>query len=201
MNFRSAGKRCAVILESLKLPMSNEAVLETLRLKGFKLIDVDMLALAKENIGQCQFVRGARLSQAPSIIDCSSFTKWLYAQCGIWVPRRSVQQICHGDPVEPEKVMPRDLIFTTGIKNYYRDDPSYGVGHVGIVTECHKVIHAASESLGIIESPIESFFIDVKFRGIRRYIPAGSKVFTFEVPPNLDIESADDIRWLLMPPR
>lgn len=201
MIFRSVGNRCAVILESLKLPMSDQDALETLRLKGFKLLDVNILALARDYLGRCKYARGARMSQAPEVVDCSSFTKWLYAQRGIWVPRRSVQQREYGHSVEPGEAGALDLIFTTGFKNYYRDDLPNGVGHVGIITESGTVVHAASESLGIVESPIESFVIDIKFRGIRRYIPADGKVLTFEVPHGFDIETSDDIRWLLVQPR
>ncbi len=200
MIYRSVGNRCAVILESLQLPLTNEEALEKLRLKGFRLIDVDMVGLAREHLGRSKFVRGPRMSLAPEVVDCSSFTKWLFAQCGIWLPRRSVQQRDYGDPVQPGEAMAMDLVFTTGIKNYYRQDIPNGIGHVGIVTESGTVVHAASESLGVVESPMESFIIDIKFRGIRRYIPAGGKVRTFEIPPDFDIECSDDIRWLLLPP-
>ncbi len=181
--------------------MSEEKALEALRLKGFRLLDVDMVDLARQSLGKCKFVRGAKMSVAPQIVDCASFTKWLYAQCGIWMPRRSVQQRDYGDEVKSGEEIAMDLVFTTGIKNYYREDIPNGVGHVGIVTNPGTVIHAASETLGVVESPMESFIIDIKFRGIRRYIPTGSKIHTFEIPPGFDIETSDDIRWLIVPTR
>ncbi|MFZ2447331.1 MAG: NlpC/P60 family protein [Syntrophobacteraceae bacterium] len=200
MNYGAVGKRIAVILGSLKLPMSDEEALELLRLKGFKALDVDIIALARQNLGKSQYVRGVSVSKAPKVIDCSSFTKWLFAQRGIWLPRRSVQQRRFGLPVEPEEIAPLDLIFATGFKNYYVDDEAEGVGHVGIVTDTDTVIHCASPALGLIESPVESFTMSVKFRGARRYIPPGSRLLTFEIPPGVDIETSDDIRWTLVPP-
>ncbi len=200
MIFRAVGNRCAVILESLKLPMSNEQALEALRLKGFKVVHVNILSIARKYIGHAQYLRGVSVSKAPDVIDCSSYMKWLYAHLGIWIPRRSVQQRWHGEPVGVDDVAALDLVFTTGFKNYYIDDHSDGVGHVGMVTESRTVIHAASKEHGLMETPIASFLIDIKHRGIRRYIPKGAPVITLEVPAGTDIETSDDIRWLLVQP-
>ncbi|MHC1726898.1 MAG: C40 family peptidase [Syntrophobacteraceae bacterium] len=200
MLFRAVGNRCAVILDSLKLPMSNEQALESLRLKGFKVVSVDILSIARKYIGHAQYVRGVSVSQAPDVIDCSSYTKWLYGHLGVWIPRRSVQQRAYGQPVEISEITALDLIFTTGFKNYYLDGRSDGVGHVGIVTESRTVIHAASKEHGLVETPVESFLIDIKHRGIRRYLPKNSRIITLEIPPGIDIETSDDITWVLVQP-
>ncbi|MFA6171356.1 MAG: NlpC/P60 family protein [Patescibacteria group bacterium] len=197
--FRAVGNRCAVILGCLGLHLSDSEALEQLRLKGFKKVEVDLISLARQCIGKSQFVRGAKMCLAPEIIDCASFTKWLYAHLGIWLPRRSVQQRDFGFPIELKYIVANDLIFTTGIKNYNNGNDGHRIGHVGIATGEGTIVHAASKELGIIESPIESFVIEVKFRGIRRYLPKGLPVITFEIPPEIEVETSDDIKWLLMP--
>ncbi len=92
VNYRATGNRCAVIIESLCLPISRKETLTILNEKGFTLIKIDIIALARQHIGISQYRRGAKPSEAPVIVNCSSFIKWLYAQRGIWLPRLSIQQ-------------------------------------------------------------------------------------------------------------
>ena len=134
MEYRAVGNRCAVALNSLRLPISRKETLTILGNKGFALIEVDIIALARQCIGTSQYRRGARLFEAPVIVDCSSFVKWLYAQRGIWLPRRSIQQRELGEVVNLEELVVGDVIFISGSIDYYHDDPANGVGHVGIAT-------------------------------------------------------------------
>src|SRR3989338_8780587 len=99
MEYRAVGNRCAVILNSLRLPHSREETLAILNHKGFTVVEVDIIALARQCIGTSRYRRGARPSEAPAVVDCSSFIKWLYAQRGIWLPRRSIQQRELGEAV------------------------------------------------------------------------------------------------------
>jgi len=196
--YRSVGNRCAVHLESLKLPISNEEALGGLERMGFKQLKVDMNALARECIQKSKYRRGARPVEAPEIVDCSSFSKWIYGQRGIWLPRRSIQQRECGETVQIDQMSEGDLVFVKGVFDWYYDDPEDGVGHVGIISGNETVIHAADADSNVIESSFERFISKLKFRGIRRCIPLNAEVITLEIPSTRDVETSDDLRWLIL---
>ena len=198
MEYRAVGSRCAVILDSLHLPISREEALAILNHKGFVLVEVDIIALARQCIGTSQYRRGARPSEAPTVVDCSSFIKWLYAQRGIWLPRRSIQQRELGEVVNLDELVAGDAVFISGRIDYYHDDPANGVGHVGIATGYGTVVHAADRKVNVVESPLDKFVGETKFRGARRYIPQNVEVLTFETPLNREVEVADDIKWIIL---
>ncbi|MDP2598232.1 MAG: NlpC/P60 family protein, partial [Candidatus Liptonbacteria bacterium] len=190
MEYRAVGNRCAVDLQSLRLPISHGEILELLRKKEFGLIEVDLVGLARDCIGASKYRRGARLRDAPAIVDCSSFIKWLYGKRGIWLPRRSIQQRELGQVVAPDDIIAGDVVFISGRIDYHLDDPADGVGHVGIATGDKTVIHAANKKSGVIETPLGEFIERVKFRGARRYVAKDRVVSTFELPDGREIETA-----------
>jgi len=198
MEYRACGNRCAVILDSLHLPISREETLAMLNNKGFALVEVDIVALARQCIGTSRYRRGARFFEAPAVVDCSSFIKWLYAQRGIWLPRRSIQQRELGEVINLNELVAGDVVFVSGWIDYYHDEPANGVGHVGITSGCGTVIHAADRKADVVETPLDKFVGKTKFRGARRYIPKNVKVLTFETPLNRDVEIADDMRWIVL---
>jgi hypothetical protein len=197
MEYRAVGNRCAVDLSLLKLPIDNNQATAILRENGFSILDVDIFALAQQCVGVSQYFRGAKPNLAPKIVDCSSLIKWLFAQKGIWLPRRSIQQRELGYSVALNQVISGDLIFTSGEMNYFIDDPNDGVGHVGMVLDQKTVIHATKRENGVTVDSLEKFLENRKFRGIRRYINEKSTVLTIEVPENRQIETADDFRWII----
>lgn len=198
MEYRAVGNRCAVILNSLCLPSSREETLNMLNHKGFALVEVDIVALARQCVGTSQYRRGARLFEAPVIVDCSSFIKWLYAQRGIWLPRRSIQQRELGEAVNLDELVAGDVVFVSGWIDYYYDDPANGVGHVGIATGDGTVVHAADRKANVVETPLDKFVGKTKFRGARRYVSKDVEVLTLETPLNREVEIADDIRWIIL---
>lgn len=197
MEYMTTNGRCAVDLKSLNLPISNTEALLVLTNKGFEVLDIDLIELAKKYIG-APYQRGIKISETPTVFDCSSFTKYLYSQKGIWLPRRSIQQRALGEMIEPEKIVAGDLIFTSGHIDYYTDDQLDGVGHVGIITNKQTVIHAANKEKGVVESPLSDFVKHDKFRGIRRYIPTEASVATLVIPPTRYVEFSDDIKWIIL---
>lgn len=198
MEYRAVLKRCAISLEALHVPIVKEEILTILSKKGFKVVEVDIIALARGCIGTATWRRGAKISEAPAVLDCSSFIKWLYGERGIWLPRRAIQQRGLGEEVSLDEVIAGDLIFNSGFIDRYHTDPADGVGHVGIATGEGTVIHAANKKIMVTESSLESFTDKNVFRGIRRYIPKKEEVITLEVPQGMEIEIADDIRWILL---
>lgn len=198
MEYRAVGNRCAVILEDLDLPIPPEQALDILCKKGFVKIDVDLSGLARQCVGKSQYRRGAQPSEAPDIVDCSSFIKWLFAQRGIWLPRRTIQQKERGEILRGFQVQKDDVVFVSGHINYYRKEPRDGVGHVGIATERGTIIHAANTKEGIIETSYNDFVSPCKFRGARRYVSHHKNVITLQTPPAREVEIADDIRWIIL---
>jgi len=198
MIFRAVGDRCAVDVAALNLPISTDDAIALLSRSGFCAIDVDLVALARSCVGRSSYHRGARLVEAPDVFDCSSLMKWLYAQRGIWIPRRSIQQRSCGERVEINALRGGDLIFTTGHIDYYDTDPEDGVGHVGIATGEETVIHAANSRVGIVESRMEAFLDGAKLRDIRRIIPHPERVITLRVPLRREVETSDDVRWIVL---
>ncbi|HEY4512086.1 MAG TPA: NlpC/P60 family protein [Candidatus Paceibacterota bacterium] len=198
MQYLAVGNRCAVNLKSLSLPIPESEALDILFKKGFEIVDVDIISLARECIGTSRYRRGAKPSEAPAIVDCSSLMKWLYAMRGIWLPRRSIQQREMGEQICPDSFEAGDLVFVSGWIDYYDKDPADGVGHVGIATGEDGVIHAANKKMNVVESSLSSFVGKMKFRGARRYIPKRSRVLTLSAPPDRQVESADDIRWIIL---
>lgn len=198
MQYRAVGNRCAVVLESLRLPISDDEALAILLRKGFRLIATDPIALARSRIGVSCYRRRAQSNEAPGTVDCSTFTKWVYGRQGIWLPRRTIQQRSAGIPVEFCDVIAGDLVFTLGHINWYEDDPRDAVGHVGIAMGEGTVVHAAHGRIGVVETPLQEFVSRHTFRGVRTYIPRDEKVLTLETPAGRLIECSDDFRWIVL---
>lgn len=200
MEYRAVGNRCAVNLTDLRLPMSPEKVLSVLLNLGFRTVDIDLTNTASACIGRSRYRRAARPWEAPDIVDCSSFTKWLYSKKGIWLPRRSIQQSRFGMNVANLDIREGDLIFTGGSQyDYHFEDPENGISHVGLVDSDGSVIHAAAENFGVIKSPIEKFLIHGKFRCARRLIDRSyGKFVTLEAPSERSVETSDDLRWIVL---
>lgn len=198
MEYRAVSNRCAVHLASLNLPLSDSEALSVLQSKGFTVVNVDMLVLARQCVNTSIYRRSAKSSEAPTLVNCSSFIKWLYGKRGIWLPRRSVQQRSVGVPVANNEIIAGDLVFSSGWTGYYHTDPADRVGHVGMVTESGTVIHAASRNSHVTESSLESFIHTGKYRGARRYLPKDQSVLTLEIPSDQEVETADDFRWIIL---
>lgn len=198
MKFQAVGNRCAVHVPSLDLPIADDQALLLLEGLGYRQIEVDTVALARERIGKATYRRGARMREAPDVFDCSSFMKWLYGRRGIWLPRYSIQQYedCHLLP--SGNFLAGDLVFSAGFRPYYRSHPAAGVGHVGIVTNDLTVVHAANSEEGVVEEPLAEWQQWVGFRGVRRRLPSGLPIITLECPPDAEVECSDDIRWKIL---
>lgn len=198
MTYTSVNNRCLVNFDRLNLPITEEEGLRVLYSKGFVSQDIDIISIARSLVGQAVYRRGARMVEAPAVFDCSSFIKWLYGQKGLYLPRRSIQQRKVGESVPVKNLSDGDVIFVSGYIDYFDSDPADGVGHVGIYTGEGTVIHAANRRLGVVETKFERFIGTNKFRDIRRYVPKEYKHHTLICPKEMEIESSDDIRWVIL---
>ena len=73
--------------------------------------------------------------------DCSGFTKLIFAEFGIYLPRTSFDQGYSGVRVGLNNIMPGDLVLS-----------GYGgtIGHVAIYIGNNKLVHALNSNVGIV---------------------------------------------------
>ncbi len=195
--YRTIGGRCAVRFADLELGIPAEQAQEILERLGITFTAIDVVALARAQVGK-KYRRGAKQHEAPEIFDCSSFTKWVYAQAGVWLPRYSIDQRSSGIQVQiGGQRRSGDLTFTPGAKPWHWGNPvRQGVGHVGIYTEAGTVIHAANSKRGVVEEELLDFWGNGPSRGFRRVIVPDTK--TAIVPPELEVEYALQLRWMVL---
>ncbi len=136
----------------------------------------------------------ASIHDAPTVVDCSSFVKWVYAQAGISLPRPSIDQRACGQEVDLDSLQSGDLIFTTGPQNYFEHDPDKGVGHVGIATGLNTVIEASAKRKKVVETDLDKFLgLARNFRGARRILPPKEDRFVIELPQKHEVTYCRDI--------
>lgn len=103
--------------------------------------------------------------QAPaSGFDASGFTRWVYSQRGVTLPREAKKQAAGGRQVAKEELRPGDLLV-------YRDPNGKGEAeyHVGIYTGQGNFLHAASKSGVVTETAAFGPQYAPYFVGGRRY--------------------------------
>lgn len=192
MQYRASGNKISIHVPSLKLNLSTKSIIQILSNQGFRLLNTTITTLAQEQIGK-PYTKRAKISEAPHTFDCSSLTKWLYGQVGIWIPRYAIDQKFFGSPAKTME--PGDLVFTKGKRGYYWDNPDQRIGHVGIVTENNTIIHAANTSRGVVEDSFSHFIAKHESIQAVRRILLKNHVLSFEFPAYMEIETSTDVRW------
>jgi peptidoglycan endopeptidase LytE len=100
-----------------------------------------VIETAKKYMG-APYKFGAKPSEAPRRMDCSSFTQYVFKQHGISLPRDSRQQSGIGVRVSKSGLKPGDLVFFKYPERY-----SDGrVGHVGIYMGNGQMIHTVPKT-------------------------------------------------------
>ena len=95
----------------------------------------ELLETAKEYLG----VPYIWAANGPSAFDCSGYTKYVFKQNGITIPRYSGHQANVGTKVSYDELQKGDLVFFDTAKGFHRK-----VNHVGIYIGDNKFIHASS---------------------------------------------------------
>ena len=93
--------------------------------------------------------------------DCSGFTRWVYSQNGIQLPRSSKEQFQVGRPVDVAELKPGDLLM------YKRGSRGSGT-HIGIYVGDGKYIHSPSKGKTVMEAAAFDGRGNLKFMGARR---------------------------------
>ena len=97
----------------------------------------------------------------PNAFDCSGFTRYVYAQVGIAIPRDMPGQLRAGPAVARSNLMAGDLVF-------FSDTYQYGLSHNGIYIGGGKFIHSQSERAGVTISSLNEAYWNSRFSGASR---------------------------------
>ena len=97
----------------------------------------------------------------PNAFDCSGFTRYVYAQVGIALPRDLAAQLRAGPSVAFSNLMAGDLVF---FSNTYQ----YGLSHNGIYIGGGKFIHSQSERQGVTIGSLGEQYWSSRFAGASR---------------------------------
>ncbi|MCL6631285.1 MAG: C40 family peptidase [Alicyclobacillus herbarius] len=103
------------------------------------------------------YVYGA---QGPNAFDCSGFAEYVYAKCGIAIPRTSFQQFDCGRSVSRAELEPGDLVFfsTTGA----------GPTHVAVYVGNGLMVQALNAQVGVVVSHLDAPYYAERYLGARR---------------------------------
>lgn len=115
----------------------------------------DMISYAYNFIG-IPYVYGAN---GPNSFDCSGFTRYIYSNFLINIPRTSQSQYYSGTKVEQENIQQGDLVF-------FNTDTT--LGHVGMYIGNGEFIHASS-SKGVTVSSLNDGYYSSRYAGAVRY--------------------------------
>jgi len=128
----------------------------------------EILETAKNFLG----VKYIWAANGPSAFDCSGFTKYVFKQNGISLPRYSGHQANIGEKIKFSEMKKGDLVFFDTKKKF-----RHKVNHVGIYIGDNKFIHASSaKKRVIITSFVKKKFYKKKFLYARRVIDTNENV-------------------------
>lgn len=97
----------------------------------------------------------------PYGFDCSGFTRYVFNQVGMNLPRMADEQFYSGTPIPKTQLSPGDLVFF----ETYEPGPS----HVGIYTGNGQFIHASSSQGVVVSSIYDPYYWGPRYLGARRY--------------------------------
>ncbi len=96
---------------------------------------------------------------SPSGFDCSGFTRYVFSQSGVYLPRTADEQFEVGRPVAYSRLQPGDLVFFSTYAS--------GASHSGIYIGDDKFISATSSS-GVAITSMNSSYWGPRYVGARR---------------------------------
>ncbi len=103
------------------------------------------------------------VNKPPKLLDCSSFTKYVFAQEGIHLKWGTRYQKDAGQYVSKSNLQPGDLVF-------FRVGSSSSIGHVGIYMGNGQMIHNSPSFDGVGISSIETGYWSTRYVTARRVI-------------------------------
>jgi len=131
----------------------------------------EILETAEEYLG----VKYIWAANGPSAFDCSGFTKYVFKQNGITIPRYSGHQANVGLKVSYDELEKGDLVFFDTAKGFHKK-----VNHVGIYIGNNQFIHASSAQKRVmITSFSQKKFYKNRFLHGRRLINTDTSFATY----------------------
>jgi len=131
----------------------------------------EILETAEEYLG-VEYIWAAN---GPSAFDCSGFTKYVFKENGITIPRYSGHQANVGLKVSYDELEKGDLVFFDTAKGFHKK-----VNHVGIYIGNHQFIHASSAQKQVmITSFDQKKFYKNRFLHGRRLINTDTSFATY----------------------
>lgn len=97
----------------------------------------------------------------PNGFDCSGFTRYVFAQAGVYLPRAADEQYEVGQPVSYSRLQPGDTVFFTTYEA--------GASHSGIYVGNGQFISATS-SRGVVIDRLDSGYWGARYLGARRVL-------------------------------
>ena len=120
---------------------------------------MDSLAITATGLTGAPYQQGG---DTPSGFDCSGFTRFVFAQHGISLPRLTQEQYRTGRRVAAPDVRPGDLVFFTTV--------APGASHVGVAINRDEFVHAPSEDGVVrIERLTDRYWAN-RYLGARRMV-------------------------------
>ena len=98
---------------------------------------------------------------SPDGFDCSGFTRFVFAQAGVYLPRTADEQFDEGRPVSYNNLQPGDIVF---FSTY-----AAGVSHSGIYIGDGQFVSATS-SRGVAVDQLDSRYWGARYIGARRVL-------------------------------
>ncbi len=114
-------------------------------------------------VGTALALRGAPYRNGgsdPNGFDCSGFTKFVFGQYGVSLPRAVRDQFRSGKLVKPDDLAPGDLVF------FATTEP--GASHVAIAIGGDEFIHAPSSKGVVRVEHLSAAYWSQRFVGVRR---------------------------------
>jgi cell wall-associated NlpC family hydrolase len=98
----------------------------------------------------------------PGGFDCSGFVQYVFAQHGVIVPRKVIEQFRAGRDVSSSQLEPGDLVFFTTV--------APGASHVGIALGGDAFVHAPSTTGIVRVEHLQAPYWSTRFVGARRVL-------------------------------
>lgn len=199
LHLRNVGDRIAISLPRLsaELGCPIDTILDILaHQKIIAIENVDIAQTARELIGKAEWHARATMADAPYIFSCSSMSKYLVGLRGIWVPRRTRQQLlfCRTYGVfhtDPKRAEVGDFLFV--------DSQTISKMHVSVVVESGRAVSAVSSELGrgIVEHSFDEIFKTRALIGFGKVRESLQEWQTMHFPSHRGIELVDDLACIV----
>jgi len=141
--------------------LGEKEIINFLKKLGFAIKKIDpikkLVKLVIAQKGKPYKYGASTFIEAPDVFDCSSLVRWLYREIGIELPRISIEQADYGEEVEKNNFKPGDLIFKKNKKPHLSKKFPQGIGHVGIVLNKGKIIHALGSQKKVVVESLKTF--------------------------------------------